>query len=272
MQLVTYNIHFGLGRDGRVDLDRIAEAVAGGDVVALQEVDRHWPRSGMVDQVRGLAERLPGHYWVFGPTIDLASPLSRPGPHGALRRQFGNMILARWPILASRNLLLPRGPRATRTMQRGVLEAIVATPGGALRVYTTHLDYRAPRTRALQFRAICDLIDGAVDDGGAWSGSHPSDGGWVLGDEPEIPTAAIVLGDLNAAPTDPEWATSFANRGLVDVWELVDGAAEARTKPDHGRIDHCLVTPDLAAEVRDAWIDVGATGSDHLPLWVKLDR
>ena len=38
MQFVTYNIQYGLGEDGRYDLDRIAAAVEDADVIALQEV------------------------------------------------------------------------------------------------------------------------------------------------------------------------------------------------------------------------------------------
>ena len=52
MKIVTYNIQFGCGRDGKVDLDRIIEAVRDADVIALQEVDRYWPRSGDIDQVK----------------------------------------------------------------------------------------------------------------------------------------------------------------------------------------------------------------------------
>ena len=59
MKFVTYNIQYGLGRDGRYDLDRTARAVEGADVIALQEVERFWKRSGDVDEVAGLAERLP---------------------------------------------------------------------------------------------------------------------------------------------------------------------------------------------------------------------
>ncbi len=33
MEFVTYNIHYGVGRDGRADLARIAEAVRGADVI-----------------------------------------------------------------------------------------------------------------------------------------------------------------------------------------------------------------------------------------------
>ena len=47
MRLVSYNIQYGRGRDGVFDLKRIATAIAGADVIALQEVERYWLRSGM---------------------------------------------------------------------------------------------------------------------------------------------------------------------------------------------------------------------------------
>ncbi|VAW13743.1 hypothetical protein MNBD_ALPHA11-730, partial [hydrothermal vent metagenome] len=46
MKAVTYNIQFGLGKDARIDLQRIAGAVEGADIIALQEVERNWERSG----------------------------------------------------------------------------------------------------------------------------------------------------------------------------------------------------------------------------------
>ena len=64
MKFVTYNIQYGLGRDGRYDLDRTARVVEGADVIALQEVERFWQRSGNVDEVAGLVERLPDFHWV----------------------------------------------------------------------------------------------------------------------------------------------------------------------------------------------------------------
>ena len=59
MKLVTYNIQYAKGRDGRFDLGRIARAVDGADVIALQEVERHWPRSGMADHRRRSARCCP---------------------------------------------------------------------------------------------------------------------------------------------------------------------------------------------------------------------
>ena len=49
MKLVTYNIRFGLGLDQQIDLGRIAGAVQDADIIALQEVERFWKHSGMVD-------------------------------------------------------------------------------------------------------------------------------------------------------------------------------------------------------------------------------
>ena len=106
MRFVTYNVGYGMSRNGGGNLDRIAEAVDGADVIALQEVERFWPRSGMVDQPRQLGKRLPGYWWVFGPNIDLHSSETFPGEEADRRRQFGNMLLARRPILASRNIAL----------------------------------------------------------------------------------------------------------------------------------------------------------------------
>jgi len=52
VRLASYNIQYGRGRDGVFDLQRIATAVDGADVIALQEVERYWQRSGMRDQPR----------------------------------------------------------------------------------------------------------------------------------------------------------------------------------------------------------------------------
>ncbi|MFM9039437.1 MAG: endonuclease/exonuclease/phosphatase family protein, partial [Betaproteobacteria bacterium] len=38
MQIVSYNIQFGTGRDEKVDVARIADTVRGADLIALQEV------------------------------------------------------------------------------------------------------------------------------------------------------------------------------------------------------------------------------------------
>ncbi len=59
MQLVTHNIQFGLGKDRRYDLARIAHEVKDADSIALQEVDRHWQRSGVVDSPAAWVDSFP---------------------------------------------------------------------------------------------------------------------------------------------------------------------------------------------------------------------
>jgi endonuclease/exonuclease/phosphatase family metal-dependent hydrolase len=71
MKTVSYNIRYELGLDGNIDLKRIADAVDGADIIALQEVERFWRRSGMVDQTEVLGELLPDYYQVYCPAFDI---------------------------------------------------------------------------------------------------------------------------------------------------------------------------------------------------------
>ena len=50
MRLLSYNIQYGFGSDGRYDLPRVAEVLRHSDLIALQEVDRHWSRTNHDDQ------------------------------------------------------------------------------------------------------------------------------------------------------------------------------------------------------------------------------
>lgn len=273
MRFVTYNIHYGVGRDGFHDLDRIAAAVDGADVIALQEVERFWPRSGMVDQPRELGKRLPDYWWVYGPNVDLHSAAGFPGEAAGDRRQFGNMILSRTPIRGSENVRLPRLAEGARSMRRGALEAVIDTPRrGGLRVVSTHLCYLSATTRIAQVRAIFARHHGVLVEGGAWEGRHPADPSWYLGDEPVMPGSAIVLADVNFGGDDPEYAATIG-RGdspFAEAWPLIRNGSPGPTK-DGLRIDQAWLTGDLVARLVDGWVDNVADGSDHQPVWFELD-
>lgn len=270
MRFVTYNIRYGVGLDGRLDLDRIADTVADADVVALQEVDRFWPRSGMRDQPRELGKRLPLHWWVYGPTIDLHSAATVPGEEGDRRRQFGNMVLSRSPIRSSRTIPLPRSEPSTGTMQRGALEATIDARSGPVRVYSTHLCYLDPDAQRRQLHAISVEQRAAAAHTGAWSGRYPyGDDGWILGDEPSAAEDAVVLGDMNFTPSSVVHHAAAAF-GLLDAWRAAGHVHDPRTH-ESGRIDYAFVTAGLADRVVGAWIDHDAVGSDHRPLWFDID-
>jgi len=117
------------------------------------------------------------------------------------RRQFGNMVLSRWPILSSRLLLLPR----VRTYdiasgQRGVLEAIVDAPAGPLRVYSLHLDHINQRQRTIEIRNLLPLLFAVPGEGASFTGPD------CLGcGQSPTPSDFVVMGDFNLKPDSAEY-------------------------------------------------------------------
>jgi endonuclease/exonuclease/phosphatase family metal-dependent hydrolase len=245
VRLVTYNIHHGVGDDGRHDLPRLATvlAAADADVICLQEVDRHFgPRSENVDQALLLARALDMQL-AWGPALD------EPRPGGAPRGEYGNALLSRLPILISDVHRLPgRGER------RCALRTMVELDGGALWVTNTHLSRRGA-DRAAQAAALADLHTGPMETG-------------------------VLVGDFNTGPDAPEldalrqrfgdaWdlASERDDRAGWRFWQHEDGHTHPARSP-HRRIDQAWVTQGVdvaAAQVLD-----GGGASDHLPLLVDL--
>ena len=65
MKLVTYNIQYSKGQDGKFSLIRIAEALQDADIACIQEVERFWQRSGYIDQPKALSSFLPNFFKFF---------------------------------------------------------------------------------------------------------------------------------------------------------------------------------------------------------------
>ena len=286
MRLVAYNIQYGTGKDSRVDIDRIVSEVAEADVIAMQEVDRYWARSEMVDQVAAITERLPAHHWVYGPGVDLdASIRNSNGTLVNRRRQFGNLLLSRHPILASKNRLLPKMRFHTQlSLQRTMLDGVIDCPGGLVRVASIHFAHAAEPERLAQVAALRAFQREAGRDGGVLSGRHAN---WPEGEaSPPWPPQSILLGDFNMSPDeaaytamvgsdDPKYGRITEYDGYLDAWILQGGAPDGgHTKYEptgNRRIDYAFVSPNLAEAVRSVHIDKDAQGSDHQPLWLDID-
>jgi endonuclease/exonuclease/phosphatase family metal-dependent hydrolase len=285
MLLASYNIQYCLGSDNRYDIARVARELRNADIIALQEVERFFTRSGLTDQPAELAAHFPDHYWAFGANYDMdASFRTEAGALVNRRRQFGNMVLSRWPLFSVRNLPLPKyGSVNHHIMQRGLLEAVTAPHEKPLRVYSTHLCHLSAGTRLPQVEYVKEQLRLAPETGGAWSGRHPDmQAGWAEGGVPPMPRDVVLMGDMNFAPDSAEY-TSFlgpvsphhgripARDGLQDAWVLSGhGEQEGTTHPQAGRIDHCFVSSSIAGAVRSANVDTDAKGSDHYPLFVEL--
>jgi endonuclease/exonuclease/phosphatase family metal-dependent hydrolase len=234
---MTWNIAAGHG-----NLARIADVIrqAAPDVIALQEVDVHWAaRSAFEDQAARLGA-LVGMDVRFGAIYQLA------GQGAAERREFGLAVLSRRPIVAFTNHVIPRlSTQTTDTEPQplpGFLDAVVDVAGARVRVFNTHLDYRAdPRVRSLQVTAMLERLRAVSGRG-------------------------VLMGDLNAPPAAAELAPLL--RLLNDVWPNAAGAgftypASAPVR----RIDYILTTKDITAtNVRVVTTDA----SDHLPVVADL--
>jgi endonuclease/exonuclease/phosphatase family metal-dependent hydrolase len=236
LSVASYNIHHGAGVDGLLDLERIATDIEGGgaEVVGLQEVDRHWSsRSEFVDQAAWLGERL-GMHIAYAANLDLDPPAE-----GLPRRQYGTAVLSEFPILWSRNTLLPR-PRGGE--QRGLLEAVLNVRGVRVRLANTHLQHNSAEERLAQSQRIAELLAGAQE-----------------------PT--VLVGDLNARPEAPELAPLWPY--VEDAWAR-GGEGSGYTYPAESpdrRIDYVLVTPEV--EVRAAEV-LASPASDHLQVVAEV--
>jgi endonuclease/exonuclease/phosphatase family metal-dependent hydrolase len=166
------------------------------DVVALQEspvTRRHGDVAARLAQALGLphvvharaTERVFGPRWLGRLIV------------GALGFVEGPAILSRFPITASEIHDLPRCQRWLDP--RVALRADLATPAGAVAVFSTHTSRDDCQTRR-----VAELA-GAVP-------GHP----------------AVVMGDLNTGDTAPVLA-AFSDHGFVDAFRVANPAAPGPT-------------------------------------------
>lgn len=287
MRIATYNIHYGVGTDGKVDLERIAAELEGADIIGLQEVDRFWKRGGDVDQAAAIAELLGEYYWVYASGLNVdASFRDAAGKFVNRRRRHGDMVLSRHRIISTRSWPLPTPGSITRhSMHSTLLEAVIDAPGGPLRVYNVHLFYWSPDFALEQARFVRRCILAAPGQGGSWSGDPAwMEDHWTNGeDPPPMPQPAVLLGDMNSEPGSAVYEEFIGPASLeggrvltldrfVDSWTWLGNGegTGATTHFDNRRIDYIWITPDLRHRLQSVRVDRAAAGSDHRPVWLEL--
>lgn len=278
MKLVTWNIQWVLGCDGKVDLRRIvdtAKALCDADVFCFQEISYGFaPHDAGEDQPAILSSLLPGYTPIFRPAVERADPEGR-------HQVFGNMILSRLPVMEITSHMLPWPATECRSMQRQALEVVVQADFGPVRVTTCHLEYHSVEHRQAQVEHIRQVHE-----------NHEKRGRLKYRDTSEgpyrtlaTPVGAIICGDFNLGPDDPlhaEMRKPFESGipTFVDAWMVKHG--DAPHAPTTGIADfkqwpqgpHCrdyiFVSENLSERIEDVVVDVETTASDHQPVAISL--
>ena len=280
MRLLSWNVQWCRGLDGRVDPARIAaeaRRLADPDVMCFQEIAAGFsdlPGSRGEDQVQALQSELPEYACAFACGVDI------PGARSS-RKLFGNLIISRLPVrrVLRHSLPWPAAPDSP-SMPRVALEAEIESPIGVLRVITTHLEYYSAEHRRAQVERLRELHAEASAHSRWTAGS-----GYRPLDSPPRPAAAILCGDFNLRPDDPLHARlpgPFNDRAprFVDAWQALHPREPHPStfrihERDHGESPYCcdflFVTEDLVPRLRAMRVDGATQASDHQPLMVELD-
>lgn len=280
MRVVSWNIHWGCGKDGRIRIHAIIDVLRkfNPDIICLQEVAANHPElegSATANQFKQLA----GAFGGFHPIEHAPSEIYR----NNVPRLFGNLILSKYRITQAQRHLLPwpADPASRPGMPRGAVEVVLDTPGAKLRLITTHLEYHSPLQRMAQVQRLRELHAETSERARSFTPHPEMDAPYQLG---ERPASAIYCGDFNMAPGSTEYQALLAPHadgapGLVDAWELRHaGQARAPTAGLHGYpwpdkpdcYDYFFVTEDLARRVAAVEVQAETAASDHQPVVLDL--
>lgn len=224
IRVVSYNIRHARGTDDKVNINRIAAVLAcsGGGLIGLQEVDKYLPRSCFCHQSRRLGSLLD-RQWVFGPNVKW-----RPA-------QYGNTIISRWPIIKSKQHLLP-----STGEQRGMLEAEIKIDRVPVSFYCTHLGLKQVE-RINQVEKIIEIIS---------ANQKP----------------AILVGDFNDVPQSKE--VRMLTTVLDEVTSKVGGINTFPADGSVEQLDYVFISSDWQiVSVHPIY----SQASDHLAVLAVLN-
>lgn len=241
MRIATFNIHSGVGTDGRFDLARIADALREFDLVGLNEVrgSRPW----CADQAEQLGVQLH-RSWLFAPF-----------ERRWFREDFGNGVLSRLPV--SHWLREPL-PYTTHKGHGNLLELTLATHPNPLRILMTHIDRQTDHD--VQLKTVIDRFLSVPSPVILMGDMNSSP------DDPQLAALLRTAGVRDALQNrnNPAAGKSHADSNHID-WILTRGLIVHRSEIRSGVIsDHPVVCAEL--ELEQAGVSYGSDGKAPKPL------
>ncbi len=224
IKVVSYNISFAKNIDPAIyelsEFDDLKDA----DIILLQEMDE--------TGTEAIAQAL-GYNFVYYPA----------SIHNRHDKNFGNAILAKWPIHASEKIILPhKSPRNQEI--RIAVKAVVTIDGLEILTYSVHTEtfWLGPEKRDAQI----DTLVKSIDPGYQY---------------------IVVGGDFNTLTPGSikELEESFSGIGMERATQGVGYTAQYG--PLKFALDH-IFTDGMT--VIEAGKSEAVEASDHLPIWAKL--
>lgn len=281
LTIVSWNIQYGKGVDGRIDLSRIADVIRRDglpDVLCLQEVSRCDPDTDNGrDQVNELQKLFPDYELFYGAAHD------RCGGKDGGRRQFGNLVLTRHsPVQVLHHLLPSPADSTAKFMARQTTEMVIRTSYGELRMMNTHLEFFSEKQQLAQIQRIREIHTEAC--------AQFREPGLNLPNSPfervERPEKMVICGDFNFVPDSDSHRLMTAPMSaetpdIVDAWYAA--YPDKSRSPTCGIFDHkqwkkgphCrdyfFLSQNLVKQIQDVSVNTETDASDHQPIRLILE-
>jgi endonuclease/exonuclease/phosphatase family metal-dependent hydrolase len=216
LKVVSFNVEFSQEVPRAIRVLRTAAALRDADVVLLQEMT--------APATQTIADSL-GMSYVYYPAIY----------NRIFRRDVGNAVLSRWPIVEDAKLILPSRSRYAKT-QRIATAATIRFRDREVRVYSTHLGTPADLSRA----GRAEQLRFIMTDASRYA-------------------VVIVGGDMNSK----DIGSVAREEGYIWPTDTIPRSNS------YGRIDHIFLKGFAVLTTRGAGTVATAPNiSDHRPIWV----
>ena len=239
LKVLHWNIHHGVGTDGKYDINRLATWMAkfNPDVISMNEVEKYtgWGYENQPARFAALLAAKTGKTW-YHHFAQRSGSWSSNGQ--------GNLILSRFPFVSTNQLALP--------CNRSAALATVSVNGRNIAVLSTHLDEASSSCRTSEVSAILS---------------------WVKNFSAE----RILAGDWNSQYSSSQ-VTSVTS-GYYDAWPTAKSLGSATNYSGNcdgctrnSRIDYAFHSRSasylkfLSAQMFDTRDSLGKMPSDHKPM------